>query len=87
MSTWQAASAVSFDVGRWRNMKRRAYDDHRSRWIRAKYAGRCHCGRRIRPGEKALWFPASKKLSCSNCGHVDALRISRDDLRAALKLR
>ena len=57
------------------------------RWIRAKYAGRCHCGRGIKPGDRALYFPIGKKLSCLNCGQVDAMRISEDDLNAALRGR
>ena len=64
--------------------------DYRSRgpcWIRAKYPGRCHCGRGIKPGDRALYFPIGKKLSCRDCGHVDAVRISDDDLNAILKVR
>ena len=68
-------------------MKRRRHSNRGTRWIRAKYPGRCHCGRRIRPGDRALYFPASKKLSCCECGRVDVMRISDDDLNAVLKVR
>ena len=67
-------------------IRRKSYC-HDPRWIRAKYPGRCHCGRQIRPGERALYFPISKKLSCRECGRVDAMRISDDDLNALLKVR
>ena len=68
-------------------MTRRNYHSRDPRWIRAKYPGRCHCGREIKPGDRALYFPVSKKLSCLKCGHVDAMRISDDDLNAILKVR
>ena len=68
-------------------MKRRTHLTRGTCWIRAKYPGRCHCGRPIRPGERALYFPASKKLSCWDCGRVDAMRISADDLQAIFKAR
>jgi hypothetical protein len=68
-------------------MTRRDYYRQGPRWIRAKYPGRCHCGREIKPGDRSLYFPIGKKLSCLNCGHVDAMRISDDDLNAILKVR
>jgi hypothetical protein len=68
-------------------MIRRNYHSRDPRWIRAKYPGRCHCGREIKPGHRALYFPIGKTLSCRDCGQVDAMRISEDDLNAALKLR
>ncbi len=68
-------------------MIRRNYYSRDPRWIQTKYPGRCHCGRQIRPGERALYFPIGKKLSCQNCGRVDIMRISDDDLNAVLKVR
>jgi hypothetical protein len=68
-------------------MRRRNNYGRGSRWIRAQYPGRCRCGRKIEPGEKALYFPIGRKLSCLQCGHVDAMRISREELKAILKKR
>jgi hypothetical protein len=68
-------------------MIRRNSGSSGGRWIRARYPGRCHCGREINPGDRALYFPLGKKLSCQECGRVDAMRISADDLNAILKPR
>ena len=67
-------------------MHRRNRYKNGPRWIRAKYPGRCHCGRAIKPGDRALFLPVCKKLSCRGCGHTDAMRISVDDLSAILKV-
>ena len=68
-------------------MKQLKYKWRRPCWIRAKYPGRCHCGRPIKPGDRALYFPVSKRLSCRSCGLSDALRITADDLDAFLRRR
>jgi len=68
-------------------MIRRNSGSSGGRWIRARYPGRCHCGRQILPGDRALYFPIGKKLSCRACGRVDAMRISDDDLIAIIKAR
>lgn len=68
-------------------MKRPNTRNRTSVWIHARYRGRCHCGKKIAVGDRALYFPESKRLSCHDCGRVDALRISRDDLMAVLKTR
>jgi hypothetical protein len=68
-------------------MIRRNYYRHDPRWIRAKYPGRCHCGRQILPGDRSLYFPIGKKLSCRACGRVDEMRISDADLNAIIKVR
>ena len=69
------------------NMKRRNNKTRSSVWINARYSGRCHCGKTIKVGDRALYFPGSKKLSCRQCGRVDALRVCNDDLIAMLKAR
>ena len=69
-------------------MQRRNHYKNEPRWIRAKYPGRCHCGRAIKPGDRALYFPVSKKLSCRGCGHDGQPCESRfDDLTAIFKVR
>ena len=68
-------------------MIRRHYCSRDPRWIRARYPGRCHCGRKVKPGDLSLFFPNGKKLSCRDCGQVDAMRISDDDLKTILKVR
>lgn len=61
-------------------MHQRNHYTNRPRWIRAKYPGRCHCGRAIKPGDRGLYFPVSKKLSCRSCGPMDRMRIWFDDI-------
>jgi len=68
-------------------MKRRENKNRSSVWINARYPGRCHCGKTIKVGDRALYFPRSKKLSCHDCGRVDALHVGNDDLIVMLKDR
>jgi hypothetical protein len=38
------------------------------RWINAKFDSQCQCGKRIRRGERILYFPNGKTASCQTCG-------------------
>ena len=42
------------------------------REIRTKYAGKCKkCGRTLRPGERAAYWPLTKTMYCWECGEAD----------------
>jgi hypothetical protein len=68
-------------------MHRRNSNRETSHWINARYPGRCHCGKEIRPGDRAMYYPTSKKLACPRCGWKSELEVTEDDIRAALKVR
>jgi hypothetical protein len=35
--------------------------------IKAKYPGKCACGKEIKPGDEVLYFPASRAVNCRDC--------------------
>jgi hypothetical protein len=38
--------------------------------LKAKWAGKCsdsRCSREIKPGDEALYYPASRKIVCRDC--------------------
>jgi hypothetical protein len=43
--------------------------------LKAKYAGKCSCGKAIAKGDEAMYYPVSKKLECRDCATrtLDAL--------------
>ena len=86
MPTWPVALAAG-PQPELNTIIRRNKHSRGPRWIRAEYSGRCHCGRQIKPGDPALYFPVRKHLSCRACGRLDVMRISADDLIAILKRR
>ncbi len=65
---------------------RRNYYSKDPRWIRAKYPGRCRCGRTVKPGDRAFYYPISRKLVCRDCGRTAEMEITEDDLNAVLKV-
>ena len=67
-------------------MRRRNYYSRDPRWIQARYPGRCHCGREIKPGDRAFYYPIGKKIACLDCGRIGEMEITEDDLNAALKV-
>ena len=68
-------------------MRRRTRYSNASRWIRAKYHGRCHCGKEINPGDRAMYYPTGKRIACTRCGRETEFRITEEDLNAILKIR
>jgi hypothetical protein len=68
-------------------MRRRNYYSGGPRWIRAKYDGRCHCSRRIKPGDRALYSPVRRRMFCLDCGQTEALRVSEDVLSSLIRRR
>ena len=38
------------------------------KWIHARFAATCSCGRPITPKQLALWFAREKRLYCRACG-------------------
>ncbi len=54
-------------------------------WIRAKYHGRCRCGRQIRPGDRVLYSPVRRCVFCLDCGQTEALRASEDVLSGLIR--
>ncbi len=38
------------------------------RLIRAQRAGQCACGKKINPGDEAVYYPSSRKVECRACG-------------------
>ena len=42
-------------------------------WITARRAGTCsNCNGPVKKGERAFWYPKSRKLLCSGCGEPAA---------------
>jgi hypothetical protein len=40
-------------------------------WLRAKYAGKCgKCSAEIKPGDSAFYYPSSRTIYGSRCGHA-----------------
>lgn len=37
------------------------------REIEAKWGGKCKCEKRIEPGDKVMYYPASRKVECMDC--------------------
>jgi hypothetical protein len=68
-------------------MIRRNPNSRGPRWIRTKYRGRCRCGRKIRPGDRALYSPVRKRVFCLDCGQTEALRVSEDVLWGLIRRR
>ena len=68
-------------------MRRRNYYSNSPRWIRAKYHGRCYCGKEIVPGDRVMYYPIGKKVACQHCGRETEFRITDDDLNAIIKAR
>ncbi len=50
------------------SMKRSYRNAHPPRWIIAKYASTCACKTPIKPGDRIMYFPASKTAECEACG-------------------
>jgi hypothetical protein len=46
-------------------------DENAPRWMKSLYAGQCkYCFRRVKVGERILWFKSEKKLYCEGCGEA-----------------
>jgi hypothetical protein len=60
-------------------MQRRNYYKDDPRWITAKYPGRCHCGKGIQPGERAMYYPRNKKVACDECGRITEAQLIDED--------
>jgi len=41
-------------------------------WIVARFQSVCSCGKNIRKGDKAFYYPARKRAICETCGHEGA---------------
>lgn len=68
-------------------MYRRNYYRFDPRWIQARYPGRCHCGREIRPGDRAFYYPKGKELQCEDCGRIGEAELIDDDMNQILHIR
>ena len=38
------------------------------REIEAKWGGKCKCEKRIEPGDRVMYYPATRKVECVDCG-------------------
>lgn len=54
-------------------MRYRSTEPH---WVTARWNGKCTCGKPIRRGEEAFYYPIGKKLCGKTCGCAEAA--SRD---------
>ena len=66
---------------------RRKRHKNEPRWIRARYPGRCSCGKEVKLGDNAYYYPYGKTLKCRNCGRMAELEITDDDINRVLKIR
>ena len=60
------------------------------RWIRAKYASRCACGRHVLPGQWICYHPsavAGKRVACEECSRQHNVTFVRDAIRSICKAR
>lgn len=57
------------------------------RWILARFPSFCAnkaCGRRIRKGDSAWWWPRSRRVECEGCGRIADARFQAEcELEAA----
>jgi hypothetical protein len=60
-------------------MQRHNYYKNDPRWIRARYRGRCHCGKEIKPGDDAMYYPLGKKTARADCGNVTERELIDED--------
>ena len=60
-------------------MYRRNYYKNDPRWITARYPGRCHCGKEIKPGDRAMYYPRDQAIACDECGGVTDAQLADED--------
>lgn len=47
----------------------RRYQDNTPREMTAKFASKCGCGKEIKPGDKIMYYPGSKRAACEDCSY------------------
>ena len=57
------------------------------RWLTAKYASTCACGKCINPGDEIMWFPRQRVAECETCGLMTQAHIEDDNLNQVLHVR
>lgn len=57
---------------------RRRFQNNDPRWLEARYAGECSCGKKIAKGDRCAWFPLGRKLYCEACGDGPMRRFEAD---------
>ena len=60
-------------------MYRHNYYRDDPRWIKVRYAGHCHCGTEIKPGDHAMYYPRDKLIACVACGQVTESQLADED--------
>lgn len=68
-------------------MQRRNYYKNDPYWIKARYRARCHCGKEIKPGDEAMYYPIGRQVACADCGRVTEMELIEDDNYSMLKTR
>ena len=54
--------------------------------LKAKYTGKCgdsRCGKLIRPGDEALYYPASRTLVCRDCATPTLEALADEEMNRA----
>lgn len=60
-------------------MQRRNYYKDDPRWIKARYHGRCHCGKEIKRGDEVMYYPRTRSVACAECGIVTEYALIDED--------
>jgi hypothetical protein len=68
-------------------VQRRNYYKDDPRWIIAKYAGKCFCGKEIKPGDTAMYYPRGKTVACEDCGCATEVQLIDEDNNESMMVR
>jgi hypothetical protein len=48
--------------------------------LTAKYAATCHCGKPVKAGDEAMYYPSSRTIECRDCATSTLSMLADEEL-------